>query len=661
MNHLANQSSPYLVQHKDNPVDWWPWCAEALNLAKATDRPIFLSIGYAACHWCHVMAHESFEDPQTAAYLNDHFISIKVDREERPDIDALYMEAVQAITGSGGWPMSVFLMPDTRPFYAGTYFPPREAGGMASFPSVLEALHDAWRNRRDEVEHQADQVSTAISLRTSIERNNFSIETREEQELLKSSTAQVLQTYDSKWGGFGPPPKFPQTNLIEVLFNNYLRSHASQELEAASTTLDAMCSGGIYDHIGGGFARYSTDEKWMIPHFEKMLYDQAQMARIFAVGWALTKNPNWKQVACETVEYVLRDLHTDGGGLFSSQDADSEGVEGKYYLFGVSDLQKILGKDSDEFIEHYGVTGRGNFQGSNILFRPKRGDLIRGTKLEACRAKVLAARYQRIPPALDDKVILEWNAMFVSTLAQIGFIMDRADWIATGESLLQFLEDNMRRDGRWMRIWHQGSVSQPAFAGDYANLVDAYTRLYEATGKAKYLANAEATARQLLDLFEDKENGGFFTVGEDQERLIVRTKDLFDGAIPSTNSVAVRSLARLAKLTDGQQFRDSATGVVDLLAAAISRHPGAFPVIVQSIALLGAQSQEIVIPGDRLDLVSQLKGRWLPNAVIAFGEQYPSPLWDGRQRGFAYICRSFSCLQPLSQPSELSDALDSLL
>jgi len=661
MNHLASQSSPYLVQHKDNPVDWWPWCTEALDLAKSTDRPIFLSIGYAACHWCHVMAHESFEDHQTAAYLNDHFISIKVDREERPDIDALYMEAVQAITGSGGWPMSVFLTPDTRPFYAGTYFPPREAGGMASFTSVLEALYDAWINRRDEVERQADQVRTAISLRTSIERGGFNIETGEGYKFLESSTAQVLQTYDSKWGGFGPPPKFPQTNLIELIFNNYLRSHASQELEAASTTLDAMCSGGIYDHVGGGFARYSTDEKWMIPHFEKMLYDQAQMARIFAIGWALTKNPSWRQVTCETVDYVLRDLHADGGGLFSSQDADSEGAEGKYYLFSVSDLQEILGEDSVEFIEHYGVTGRGNFEGSNILFRPKRGDLIRGAQIEASREKVLTARYKRIPPALDDKVILEWNAMFISSLAQIGFIMDRTDWIAAAESLVQFLEDNMRRDGRWMRIWHQGSVSQPAFACDYANLVDAYTRLYEATGKPSYLANAETTARQLLDLFEDKEHGGFFTVGEDQEKLIVRTKDLFDGAIPSTNSVAARSLARLAKLTDSRQFRDSASGVVDLLAATISSHPGAFPVIVQSIALLGPQSQEIVITGDRHDLLGQLKGRWLPNAVIAFGEEYPSPLWNGRQRGFAYICRSFSCLQPISQPSELSEALDSLL
>ncbi len=493
MNHLANQSSPYLVQHKDNPVDWWPWCTEALDLAKSMDRPIFLSIGYASCHWCHVMAHESFEDPETAAYLNDHFISIKVDREERPDIDALYMEAVQAITGSGGWPMSVFLTPDARPFYAGTYFPPRKTGGMSSFTSVLGALNDAWKNRRDEVEQQADQVRSAIASRTSVGKRSFNIGTGRGQEFLETAATMLMQSFDGKWGGFGPPPKFPQTNLIELLFNHYLISHDSQELMAASLTLDAMCSGGIFDHIGGGFARYSVDEKWMVPHFEKMLYDQAQMARIFAIGWALTKNPGWKQVATETVEYVLRDLHANESGLFSSQDADSEGVEGKYYLFTVSELREILGDAADEFIEHYGVTSRGNFEGSNILSLPKRGDLTRTTELEAARQRVLDARYKRIPPALDDKVILEWNAMFISTLAQIGFMMDRADWIAKSESLVQFLENNMRPSGRWMRIWHQGSTSQPAFASDYAHTLDAYTRLYEATGKARYLASAQTT------------------------------------------------------------------------------------------------------------------------------------------------------------------------
>ncbi|NNN20167.1 MAG: thioredoxin domain-containing protein [Acidimicrobiaceae bacterium] len=661
MNHLANQSSPYLAQHKDNPVDWWPWCTEAFDLARSLDKPIFLSVGYASCHWCHVMAHESFEDDATASYLNDHFVSIKVDREERPDVDALYMEAVQALTGSGGWPMSVFLTPTARPFYGGTYFPPRQIGGRTSFTAVLSALHDAWINRRNEVEQQADKVTSAISMRTKVENSGFNIDIERESDFLEASATLLLKNSDSRWGGFGSQPKFPQTIFIEILLNFYLKSGSSQILEAVKTTLDAMCSGGIYDHLGGGFSRYSVDEKWLVPHFEKMLYDQAKLAAIYSIGWSITKNPNWKQVASETIDYVLRDLHLPGQGLFSSQDADSEGKEGKYYLFSASELEEILGGKTEAFMKYYGATDKGNLEGSNILFRPDRGDLIRSPELEQARQRVFEARRQRVPPGLDDKVILEWNAMFISTLAQIGFMLDRTDWIAKSESLMHFLEDNMRSGERWMRIWHRSKLSQPAFASDYANLVDAYTRIYEATGKSKYLADAELAAHQLLKLFEDKENGGFFTTGVDQEQLIVRTKDLFDGVLPSTNSVAAKSLARLNKLTDITEFRNAATRVVELLAEGIASHPSAFPGLIETMSLLNSDSQEIVIPGDQPQLVGELKGRWLPDAVTAFGEGYTSPLWTGRQSGFAYICRGFSCLAPISTPNEFSDALDSLL
>ncbi len=607
------------------------------------------------------MAHESFEDHTTAEYLNKHFVCIKVDREERPDIDALYMEAVQALTGSGGWPMSVFLTPDGRPFYAGTYFPPRQAGGMASFTSVLNALVDAWNNRRSEVEDQADQVSRAVALRTRVEKTNFGIEMARSADFIEAAAVRVLESFDPKWGGFGSAPKFPQSTLIEVLFNYHRRSGAHQALEAATTTLDAMCSGGIYDHIGGGFARYSVDETWLVPHFEKMLNDQAQLAKIYAVGWSITRNPNWKQVVTETVDYVLRDLHESDTGLYSSQDADSEGVEGKYYLLSVGELRSILGKDAQQFIEHFGATEKGNFGGSNILFLPTRGDLLRSSELEAARQKVFNHRSQRIPPGLDDKVILEWNAMFIATLAQIGFMLDRDDWIAKSESLMEFLERNLRLDGRWMRIWHQGKVSQPAFASDYAQVIDAYTRIYEATGKSKYLSKAETSGHQLIELFEDKDYGGFFTVGTDQEQLIARTKDLFDGAAPSANSTAARSLARLSKLTDAPEFKKSASGVIQLMAEGIAHHPGAFAVLVQAMSLLNNDSQEIVIPGNQPRFIEQLKGRWFPDAVVAFGEAFNSPLWTGRQEGFAYVCRTFSCLQPISQPSDLADALNSLI
>lgn len=607
------------------------------------------------------MAHESFEDHATADYLNRHFVCIKVDREERPDIDALYMEAVQAMTGSGGWPMSVFLTPDGRPFYAGTYFPPHQSGGIASFTAVLNALSDAWSNRRAEVEQQADQVSRAIALRTRVDKTNFGIDMARSSDFVEAAAVRVLESFDPQWGGFGSAPKFPQSSLIEVLFNYYRRSGSPQVLEAATTTLDAMCSGGIYDHIGGGFARYSVDETWLVPHFEKMLYDQAQLAKIYAIGWSVTRNPNWKQVVTETVDYVLRELHKPASGLFSSQDADSEGVEGKYYLFSVGELRAILGNEAKRFIDHFGATEKGNFEGSNILFLPTRGALLRSSELEAARLKVFNYRSQRVPPGLDDKVILEWNAMFIASLAQIGFMLDRDDWIAKSESLMEFLEHNLRQDGRWMRIWHQGKVSQPAFASDYAQLVDAYTRIYEATGKSKYLSNADTCARHLIDLFEDKDHGGFFTVGTDQEQLIARTKDLFDGAVPSTNSISARSLARLSKLTDAPEFKTSASGVIQLLAEGVAHHPGAFSVLVQAMSLLNRDSQEIVIPGDQPRLIEQLKGRWLPDAVVAFGEAFNSPLWTGRQEGFAYVCRTFSCLQPISQPSDLADALNSLV
>lgn len=661
MNRLADQSSPYLVQHKDNPVDWWPWCDDALEKARLSDKPIFLSIGYASCHWCHVMAHESFEDEITANFLNENFVSIKVDREERPDIDAVYMEAVQAMTGSGGWPMSIFMTPDGRPFYAGTYFPPRSVGGRTSFTGVLEALSDAWKTRRDEVERQADEVSRAVSQRTGIVKTNFNLDVARGPEFLEAAAARILESFDEQWGGFGPAPKFPQASLIELLLNYYLKSKTARALEASTTTLDAMASGGIYDHLGGGFARYSVDERWLVPHFEKMLYDQAQLARIYAIGWSITKNPNWRQVATETIEYVLEDLHEPTAGLFSSRDADSEGIEGKFYLFTIPQLEEILGADAADFIEHFGVTERGNFDGANILHIPKRGELLRSPELEGLRTKVGAARETRVHPALDDKVILEWNAMFISALVQSGFIMDRDDWIEKSEELAEWLESSMLVNGRWMRIWHQGKVSQPAFASDYAELVDAYTRLYEATGKPAYIESAIQCAAKLLELFEDEDNGGFFTIGSDQEQLIVRTKDLFDGATPSTNSIASRSLARLWKLTDDTRFRDSASKVVQLLDEGIAHHPGAFPILVETMSILGDASQEIVIPGFDSRLADQLKGRWLPDAVVAFGDGFESPLWMNREPGLAYICKGFACMQPISHPSDLANALDSLL
>lgn len=660
MNHLENQSSPYLAQHKNNPVDWWPWCKDAFDLALAKDLPIFLSIGYASCHWCHVMAHESFEDPGTAELLNKGFISIKVDREERPDVDALYMEAVQAITGSGGWPMSIFMTADGRPFFAGTYFPPSEGRGLPSFKAVLNAMSNAWINQRAEVENQALQIANAITARTQIPTSGIALKLSDGPDYLANGAANLLQSFDPRWGGFGHAPKFPQAHLIELLVNYYLKSKSLPALEAVTTTLDAMASGGIYDHLGGGFSRYSVDNEWLVPHFEKMLYDQAQLAKAYTIGWAVTKNPNWKQVVRETIEYTLRDLHGHNTGLFSSQDADSEGVEGKYYLFRPEEIIEVLGQPAGEFIKYYGVTQRGNFEGSNILHRPIRGDLIRTPAIEKSREVLLRSRYQRVPPGLDDKVILEWNAMFIATLAQAGFIFKDHYWIDKAESLLATLESRMYLNGRWMRIWQGNKVTQPAFAGDYAQLIDAYTRTYEATGKPHYILKATRCANELIELFQDTDDGGFFTTGSDQERLLVRTKEIFDGAIPSSNSIAARSLARLGILTDNRPFMDAASRVINLVGDTITSHPSAFPVLVQTMTLLSQGSQEIVIPGFNDPLVDVLRGRWLPDAVSAFGEKFESPLWLDRKEGLAYICKGFSCLEPIAEPQKLALALDSL-
>ena len=660
MNHLANESSPYLIQHRENPVDWWPWCSEALSLARSLDRPIFLSIGYSSCHWCHVMAHESFEDAVTARLLNSRFISIKVDREERPDIDALYMEAVMILTGSGGWPMSVFLTPDGKPFYAGTYFPPRGTGRSTSFYGLLNTLSEAWEHRRQEVEQQADEVVRAIRHKTEIKNTSFGVDIGLAPSYIDTAAAQLLDNFDHNWGGFGFAPKFPQPSSLELLFYHHLKTKSAETIEAAATSLDAMASGGIYDHLAGGFARYSVDERWLVPHFEKMLYDQAQMAKIYAIGWAVSRNPGWKQVAEETVDYVLSTLRDPGKGLYSSQDADSEGVEGKYYLFNIKEISELLGADSEEFIRHFGMTAKGNFEGSNILHLPTRGDFARSVKLEDARLKVLAARRLRKPPGTDDKVVLEWNAMFVATLSQIGFLMGRNDWISEGQSLLAFLEESMLRSGRWMRTWRKGTGSQQAFASDYAHLVNAYTRTYEATGNPRFLAAAIDVANQLIELFEDPADGGFYSAGTDQEQLIHRTKDLLDGATPSANSVAALSLARLWKLTDRSVFRNSSLRVVNLLNQGIAHHPGAFPLLIQTLTLLNGDSHDVVIPGHAHALIAALQGRWLPDGVVSFGERIDSPLWEGRKEGYAYICRNFSCQQPVSKAIEFATALDSL-
>jgi uncharacterized protein YyaL (SSP411 family) len=649
-NRLGQESSPYLRQHADNPVDWYPWGDEAFAAARQRDVPILLSVGYSACHWCHVMAHESFEDPDVAGVMNELFVNIKVDREERPDVDAVYMEAVQAMTGQGGWPMTVFLAPDGRPFFGGTYFPPRSSHGRPGFVDLLRAVDDAWRNKRTELLEQAEQLSSSVRARSVIDPATG--ETDLAPTLLEGGLAALRQSFDAHDGGFGMAPKFPQPTYLDLAMRAHLHDPGSDALAMVTTTLDAMASGGIYDHLGGGFARYSTDPVWLVPHFEKMLYDQAGLARAYLHAWQLTGGARYLQVVEETVEYVRRDLAAPGGAFCSAEDADSEGVEGRFYVWS---LDEVLDVGGPEAVEWYGATAGGNFEGANILFRPVRGDLIRPPEIEAARARLFERRAQRVRPGLDDKVLTEWNGMMISVLAEAGGATGRDDWVEAGVRAAEFLLANLRTaDGRWLRAWHpEGGARHRAYAVDHAWLVDAFTRLAAATGTARWIADARAAADALLDGYRDPDGGGFFTTAHDAEQLIVRSKDVFDGATPSANSVAAVALLRLGALPGETRYTDAADEVLRLLATYVASHPTAFTNALAAVDLVVSATTEIAVVGDRPDLVAAVQRPYQPNAVLAWGEPYPSPLWEGRRDGLAYVCRNFACLAPVDSAADL--------
>jgi uncharacterized protein YyaL (SSP411 family) len=657
MNRLANETSPYLQQHKDNPVDWFPWGDEAFARARELDRPILLSIGYSACHWCHVMAHESFEDPAVAEVMNELFVNVKVDREERPDVDAVYMEATQAMTGGGGWPMTVFLTPDGRPFFAGTYFPKASSYGRPGFVDLLRAVHEAWEARRDEVVRQAEQLADAVRARSELGGGSGG---RLGSHLLQAGYETLRQAYDPEWGGFGRAPKFPQPSFLELLFREHARNGGEQSREMLVNTLDAMASGGIYDHLGGGFHRYSVDAFWMVPHFEKMLYDQAQLLRAYVHGWQVTGELRYRQVAEEIVGYVLRDLRSSDGGLFSAEDADSEGEEGKFYVWRQEEIAEVLGSDdvSRAACEWWGVTKPGNFEGANILHRPVRGDLLRPAEIEKARELLFVARERRVRPGLDDKVLTEWNAMFVSALAEAGAAMQRPGWVAAAAETAEFLLRELRSEsGRWLRSWQGGRAQHLAYAADHAWLVDAFTQLSEATGQARWVTAARQAADALLGLFWDDEAGGVFTTGHDAERLIVRSKDYYDGAIPSANGVAALALLRLGALTGEARYTDRGEAVLGWLADAMASHPQAFTHALGAVGMVVSGVTEIAVVGDRPDLVRAARSRYLPNAVLAWGEPFDSPLWEGRQEGQAYVCRNYACHAPVDDPDRLLEQL----
>jgi uncharacterized protein len=649
-NHLASETSPYLLQHKDNPVDWYPWGEEALARARGEDRPILLSIGYSACHWCHVMERESFEDPETAALMNELFVCIKLDREERPDIDSIYMEACQAMTGSGGWPLNVFLTPEQVPFYAGTYFPPQSRMGLPSWPQVLEAVAQAWQERGDEIRAGGSRIAERLRggalLRPSDERIDPT--------LLDEAVEGLRAQYDPAHGGFGTAPKFPPASAIEFLLRR-------GEREMSVQTLRAMASGGIYDQVGGGFARYSVDTYWLVPHFEKMLYDNALLARAYLHGWQVTGDDLFRRVAEETLDWALREMRGPEGGFYSALDADSEGVEGRFYVWTVDELREALAgrPDADDAIAWFGATDRGNFEGHNILVRGP------GTPeaLDEWRRGLYETRARRTWPGLDDKRLTSWNALMISALADAGAVLERADYLEAASRCADFLLGSLRdADGRLLRTWKDGRARLNAYLEDHAYLVEALLTLYESSFEPRWFGEARALADALIERFADDENGGFFETSSDHERLLARRKDLEDHPIPSGNASAAYGLLRLAALSGEHTYEERGVSVLRLLQELAPKHPQAFGHLLQALDFHLAQVKEVALVGDDLHPLERVvRGAFRPHIVLAGGRADGVPLLQDRGpvdgRAAAYVCEHFACKAPVTEPAELEALL----
>jgi hypothetical protein len=659
-NRLAEATSPYLLQHADNPVDWYEWGQEAFKRARAEDRPVLLSVGYAACHWCHVMAHESFEDPETARLMNESFVNIKVDREERPDVDSIYMDAVQAMSGHGGWPMTVFLAPDGRPFYAGTYFPPEDRHGMPSFRKVLEAIAEAWRDERDKVFTQGEKVIEAISRQAPASSEPLT------EELLREAYAGIRQAFDEEWGGFGPAPKFPQPMTLELLLRCDARGWEGA-LEMVTVTLDRMARGGIYDQLAGGFHRYSTDRTWLVPHFEKMLYDNAQLARLYTHAWQVTGDEALARIARETLDYLLREMRHPDGGFYSSQDADTEGEEGRYFVWAWDELVAETGEDAADAL---GATPDGNWEGRNILWRPDPRWRADGE----ARQRLLELREKRPRPQTDDKVLAAWNGLAISALAVAGRSLGVPGYVEAAERAAGFVLSALRRDdGRLLRSWREGRTSGPAYLDDHALMAAALLDLYETTFDVRWFEEARALADEMLRLFRDEEGEGFFQTGSDAERLVIRPKELFDNAVPAGSSVAAEVLQRISLFTGDADYEKAGVSALRAVRDLLTRAPTGFGHALAAVDLYVSASKEIAIAGDPDDkdtraLIGEVWRRYLPNAVLAVarpGDDAAAkaiPLLEGREpvdgKAAAYVCERFVCRRPVTSADDLASALD---
>jgi uncharacterized protein YyaL (SSP411 family) len=677
-NHLINETSPYLLQHAHNPVDWHPWGEEAFAIARRENKPVLLSIGYSACHWCHVMAHESFEDEEIAKLMNAHFVNIKVDREERPDLDQIYMNAVQMMTHHGGWPMTVFLTPDAVPFYGGTYFPPQDRYNMPGFPRVLIGVAEAYRDKQDEIRE------TGVSLINELRRlgeaggSDHPIET----ELLDAAYVGTVRSYDSINGGFGGAPKFPPAMTLEFLLRTYVRTGNREALEMVKFTCSKMANAGMYDQLGGGFHRYSTDAKWLVPHFEKMLYDNALLSRLYLHYSQVSGDHSARETVEGILDYILREMTHPEGGFYSTQDADSEGHEGKFFVWDTIEIRQTLDeKNAAIFSSYYNITLGGNFEGKNIpnVTRSKE-DVAKSlglseTELEASlkesRRKLFELRETRIKPDRDEKILTAWNGLMLASFAEAGVILNRPDYTETARRNAEFVLSNLREDGRLLRTWKDGHAKFNAYLEDYAFLSEGLLTLFETTGELIWLKEALALADHMIEEFWDDDGGGFFFTGKSHESLIVRSKDYFDNATPSGNSVAVIVLLRLATLTGRDKYRNLATAVLREIGDQVRRFPSGFGYALSAVDFLLSTPKEVAIVGkDSTDIQALLAEAWrryIPNKVVAPGFEDDSeaaevtPLLVSRPRinnqATAYVCENFTCQQPVTDVSGLAAQL----
>jgi uncharacterized protein YyaL (SSP411 family) len=697
MNKLANTTSPYLLQHAQNPVDWHPWGDEALAKARAENKPIFLSIGYAACHWCHVMAHESFEDEQTAAFMNEHFVNIKVDREERPDLDGIYMQATVAMTGSGGWPMSVFLTPDLKPFYTGTYFPPVQRYNMPAFRDVLAGIARAWKEEPAEIERVGEQVSGHLQQTLGIAQAS---ETDFTQEALDATFKSLIDSYDWGYGGWGSAPKFPQPMTIEFLLRRHSAGH-TEVLKLALHALEAMARGGMYDVVGGGFSRYSVDNFWRVPHFEKMLYDNAQLARAYLHAWQITKDPLYKQIVIETLNFIEREMTHAEGGFYSSLDADSEGEEGKFYVWTLEEIREVLEDEAEFFEAAYGITDYGNWEGKTVLQRSLDDASLAArfkltpeavqAKLSASHSKLLAARASRVRPGTDDKVLTAWNGLMLATVAEAARVIasEAQQSARSGEEIASslktashndayynmatrnadFLLNSLRPDGKLKRSWRDGKITNEVFLEDYAALILGLIELYQTDFKARWFTAARELTDEMIGLFNDP-SGGFFDTPKNSEELLLRPKDLQDNATPSGNALAAEALLKLSAFTDDGTYRDLAEKSLRQVAESALRYPTAFGRWLSAADLALENVKQVAVlydPGEdnAQDLIQVARSKYRPNLIVAASAYPPSkdappllmdrPLKDSRAT--VYVCEGFVCKYPVTTISELQSLL----